>query len=401
MLDLDNGLKVRDNFFDLSVNNIILNKEIKKEAEKENISQDDTYFQEWYLFENSYDQNKTAIDLYLEKDLSEDEKFFVENFKNYVLSIFKVKKDNGEDYVLLNLINNQKYCVKKDSTDQNLDIGEYVLARLIPFDTNNYFFTNTLCKINIESNDQIYSILAQFELDYPHSAFTDNKNKIESSYKIQELEYQDFVEFFGSDEIIVSGDEITEKLHEFYHYRYFQKKDKNTGKTIAKIFREKYGSHPSIPSIDLPTNLMELDEVGIVYDVIEGLNFLPWYGVFKEIFRNENFKEIPGYKECVNEYLKSDTISSLPFKKVMREFPENTVKVIKEILNRKRFNIPEDFNKLMVKYKQKTITRSLEPTLIPMPERTKALLRAKKTEEFSGLHFYEVSKKYRNLHKYC
>jgi hypothetical protein len=399
MLSLDKGLELKDKFLAFAEDKEI-KKEIKKEAEKEEIVEINGSFVEWFLFEKIYHAGSSVIDQFISQEHNQEEQWLVNSWKKFVFGIFKVKKEDKDNYILLNMINNHKYVVSKFSTKKQLKIGEHVIVRLIPF-YETYLFTNVIITLAPNSNDELYALVAQFELDYPHSAFIDNQFKMEISYKIQALEYEDFVYFFGSDEIILEGDKIQDKLKEFYHYRYFQKKEKSTDKTISKIFREKYGTYPELPIIDLPKEILELGDVGVLYDRVEGLNFLPWYGIFIEIFKNENFQEIPGYKECVLNYLKSETISTLPFKKVLKKYPENTIVVLKDVLNKKKFELPEDFNKLMQKYKKSIILSSNEPSVIPMPERTKALLRSKKSEEFGSLHLFEGSNRYKDVFDIC
>ncbi|MFN4151047.1 MAG: hypothetical protein ACK4IX_08880, partial [Candidatus Sericytochromatia bacterium] len=118
----------------------------------------------------------------------------------------------------------------------------------------------------------------------------------------------------------------------------------------------------------------------------------------KKIFKNENFNEIPGYKQCILQFLKSETISTLPFKRAVKDFPENSVSVFKDVLNRKNFELPEDFVKLMYKYKKAVMLKASEPSLIPIPEKIKALLRTKKTEDFVTVHLYESVSTYKALY---
>ncbi|MFN8673874.1 MAG: hypothetical protein U0457_17565 [Candidatus Sericytochromatia bacterium] len=391
---LNKALKLKDTFF-----NFIEDKEIKKEFNKEASKynlKNQIDFIEWFLFEKHFEEGQNLLDIFLLQNFPTEDNELMMSWKKYVLSIFKVKKEQDGVYTLLNMINNEKYLVETSSINIKLNIGDYVISRLLPF-FERYIFSSNPYLLKTNSNDDIYRIVALFEVEFPNFAFIDNKNKMETSYKIQFLEHDDFIEFFGSDEIIVEGKEINSKLQEFYHFRYFQKKDKEQGKTIAKLFREKFGTYPEIPLVEIPDYITSLDEVGIIYDKIEGLNFLPWYGIFKEIFRNEDFKSIPGYKECVLEYLKSTTISTLPFKRVLREFPNNTINVFKDVLDRKRFSIPEDWDKAMLKYKKSILSNQLQPSVISMTERTKALLRTKKIEEYVGLHFSEGFNNFKSI----
>jgi len=395
MIDLNNALELRDLFFNFASENL---KEIKKEISKDNIEVNDRYI-EWYLFEKIFSDGKLLIDEFLEKKtLTEEEKELISSWKKFVFGIFKVKKETDEDIIFLNMTNNIKYSVKKKSFSKSLKQGSFILTRLIPFHKD-YIVANSLYKLGELSNDRIYNLVARFELDFPNTAFVDNQTKMEVSYRIQEIEYDDFVTFFGSDEIIVDGVEISDRLSEFYHYRYFQKKDLITEKTIAKLFREKYGTFPDLPIINLPEHILSLGDVGVLYDKLEGLNFLPWYGIFKEIFRTNDFKEIPGYKKCVMGYLESESISTLPFKKVLKQYPENLIEVFKDIFKRKRFRLPEDFNKIMLKYKHSYLDEFTVPSVIPVVQKAKALLRTKHPEEYINLHFNQPVNDYKDFYK--
>lgn len=375
-----------------------IKKEFKKEALKESQSAKDTNFREWFLFEKIFPEGQQLIDIFLLKDLPNEDVEILLNWKKYIFSIFKIKKENPDSWILLNMLNNEKYIVKKEVDSPILTLNDYLVTRILPFEKE-YVFANNQKPFVLAttSNDDVYRVVALFELEFPHMAFIDNNNKMETSYRIQSLEHDDFFEFFGSDEIILEGKEIKEKLQEFYHYRYFQKKDKDSGKTIAKIFREKFSTYPEIPSVEIPDYISNLDEVGIIYDRIEGLNFLPWYGIFKEIFRREDFKSIIGYKECVLEYLKADTISGLPFRRVLIEFTNNTSEVLKDVLDRKRVSIPEDWEKIMNKYKKNIMSESLKPSVISMTDKTKALLRTKRIEEYTDLHLSTGYNSYKDI----
>lgn len=399
-MDIEKKINLRDSFVNYTFKDKEIIKAIKKEAEKESVDIDDQYFHEWFIFEKTFNENQNCLNIF-EKHLENNyEKTVVKEWNNFIFSIFKVKKEDEKNYAILNMSNNKKYYVYKNSTEKNLKVGDHIITRLLPTDKDQYIFSNIIYQLAEDKNTHIQNIVAQFELDYPQSAFLDNKNKMESSYRIQAVEYEDFVEFFGNDEIIVKGEDISQRLKEFYHYRYFQKKDKESGKTIAKIFREKYGVYPELPMTNnFPSELISLEEVGIIYDREEGLNFLPWYGVFCETFINPDSINTSVYKECVILYLKSESISTLPFKKVVKKYPDNFIKVFKYILDRKRFNLPEDYNKLMEKYKISFINRIHEPSVIPMPEKAKALLRTKRPEEYGSINLYKGPNRYHDINK--
>jgi hypothetical protein len=379
--------KVKEDFYNNSF--------IRNLLEKEDIKDKD--FIDWFIFQKIFNDKSNLREFITSIEDKELKSIFNSWVNSSIFSIFKLKKINNDNYLMLNVINNNKYNVLKSSLDREIMLGEYYIARILPYYDNNYIFSNLVYKLKLDKKEDIYTIIAKFEVSYPQSVFIDNTNKINLSFQIQELEYKDFIDFFGSDEIIVEGKDIEDKLIEFYHYRYFQKKEKTSGKTIAKLFREKYGTFPTLPNIDIPEQILNLPEVGILYDKKEGLNFLPWYGLFKYIFNNPNFREIPGYKDCIIAYLNSDTISSLPFRRVLKNNQENFVEVIKDVLSLESFHLPDDFEDLMDNYGKNKLSSNLEPTVIPVSDKTKALLRTKKPEEYGILNLSPKLNSYTKL----
>ncbi|MEI2684905.1 MAG: hypothetical protein V9G14_00535 [Cypionkella sp.] len=89
-------------------------------------------------------------------------------------------------------------------------------------------------------------------------------------------------------------------------------------------------------------DLESQENLGLIYDKTEGMVFLLHYGRLREIFSRSDFKKIKNWRQVVQGYLEDPAISSLPFKRLGKEFPENAQAVFKALLKRKAFSIEDD-----------------------------------------------------------
>jgi hypothetical protein len=334
---------------------------------------------DWFVLEYVLPDHRTVLSHFLEarKDISDV--VIAEQWGTVVQGIFQVKQIVQDNlFQLNNLVNDVTYSVASLAPEAlGLEKGEYLAARILPLE-DIHFFTGVIDRLPTRKKDEIYQLVSEIQLQNPRMAFIDNMERLDLAYRIQQEEHHDFVAFFGSDECILTGHELEEKLREFYHYRYFQKKDHATGNTMAKVFQDRYHQQPLPPIFDFLPDLAATDDVGIIYDLTEGMLFLRRYGTFREIFSNPAFEEIPDYREVILGYLEDPNISSLPFRRMISAYPEQSVEVFKAVLKRKRFNLDKDVPKLMAKYKPMEALTRLTPGAIPALVRSKTFLKSLK-----------------------
>ena len=335
-------------------------------------------FIDYFILEWKLPRGGTVADVFIKKDknITEEDKNIIIKWKKIISSIFQIKKTGKDTLVLFNLVNNKEYTViVQPDLISRIKKGDFLLARIIPLNEY-YMFSGGTNMIAEKYKLQVYQLVIDFLKRCPSAVFIDNEGDIEEAYLLQAEEYDDFIEFFGSDEIILSGKELEEKLKEFYHYRYFQKKEHKSKKTKAEQFLKKYGHLPTLPALNLPSRLLSTEEVGVIYDKKEGLNFFAWYGVFKAIFEVSDFEEIPGYKDLVMSYLTSPSISSLPFIRISQTHKENMENVFRVILNKENFSIPKDLDNILKKYKPNY--HNAIPGIIPTKGKIRNFLQSQK-----------------------
>ncbi len=80
------------------------------------------------------------------------------SWKTPVFSIFKVRKEEKGLFTLLNLVNNQKYIAIKEE-NYSFNIGTFIIARILPFNNNQYIFCGNKLILNIKNNFFYFIVL--------------------------------------------------------------------------------------------------------------------------------------------------------------------------------------------------------------------------------------------------
>ncbi len=336
--------------------------------------------QDWFALEYVLPDHRTILSHFIEESRLETEIVIAQQWGIVLHGVFHVRQILGNNHFeLMNLVNDVAYTVAGKPEDElNLEKGEYILARLIPHQ-DYHLFSGVIDRLATRKKNEIYELVSEIQLTDPKMAFIDNLDRIEMAYQIQKEEREDFITFFGSDEILLNGSELEAKMKEFYHYRFFQKKQDN-GNSIAKTFQDRYHQSPLPPQFDFIDNLEQEKDIGVIYDATEGLVLLLKYGRFIDIFQREDFKRIKNYRQLIIGYLDDNHISSLPFRRMAKKYPEQSVEVFKAVLKRKYFKLDKDLPKLIQRYKPMEQLIHLTPSTIPSSVRSKTFLRSLKSK---------------------
>lgn len=339
-------------------------------------------YTDWFALEYQGSEHRTILQHFIEQAQDDADILVASQWKHVIHGIFQVKEvQQGRIFKLFNLVNEVAYQVTSTGTEPlPLQTGEYIAAKIIPLE-NYHLFSGIIDKIDTPKKEELYQLVSEIQLQNPKMAFIDNLQRLEQAYKIQEEEYQDFKTFFGSDEILLKGSELSQKLREFYHYRFYQKKKNQASNTIAKTFQEKYHQLPQIPTFEFLPDIQQADDIGILYDRIEGMTFLLHYGKFLAVFAQPELMQQPFYRQLLMGYLEDTAISSLPFRRVIAANPAEAVQVFKTLLKRRRFSLEKDFPKLMERYKPDDHLKHLTPAIIPSLVKSKTFLKSLKVNK--------------------
>lgn len=343
-------------------------------------AEEEAALRDWFVLEYLLPDQRTVLSYFLAACDDAADIAIAEQWGMVIQGIFHVRALlPNNHFELMNLVNDVEYAVAGNPGEPlALEKGEYIAARLLPHQ-DHHMFTGVIDRLGTRKKNEIYELVAEIQLHNPKMAFIDNLERIEMAYRIQQEEHNDFITFFGDDEIVLGGGELDEKMKEFYHYRFFQKKQLDSGNTIAKVFQDRYHQPPLPPHFDFLENLQDEPDIGVIYDKTEGMVFLLHYGRFRDIFTQPDFRKNKSYRQVLQAYLEDANISSLPFRRMAERFPAQTVEVFKAFCKRKKFDLKKDLPALIRRHKPMEELTHLTPSTIPTSVRSKTFLRSLKT----------------------
>lgn len=124
----------------------------------------------------------------------------------------------------------------------------------------------------------------------------------------------------------------------------------------------------------LPSTLFKFGTVGMIFDEVDGLNFLPAYGAMRELFADPSLVSDEDYAEALHAYLCEDSILPLPLYRLAVAYPDTVDEVYQEVLQRPGFSWAEDGEALLREYKPGYYEREPRPGVTVIGGRLKELL---------------------------
>ena len=322
-------------------------------------------FQDWFVLQCRLESGGTVIERFIEEHqniISDDVRQLVVGWEQVIEGLFEIKDIAGSCWRMKNLINEREYRVYPtvDMDGFRVNAGDFFAARIVPAQ-GFHIFSGAASLIESDGSDErraaVYQTAAEIQMEHPERAFQDNQEKLQKSLQATREQYEDFVKYFGSDEVFGTGKEIMQNYQNFFDYRIYEKKNPDTGLTPAQSYADDTGKVYQPPQVQLPKNIIRSPDVGMLCDPVEGISFLIDYRKFIDVFEYPEQQLGRGDAEdLVLSYLESDTISDVPFRRVAQKFADNFKQVISYYGNQEEF-LSCRIDDLMLEFKPDTFDK--------------------------------------------
>ena len=336
------------------------------EAKRPNAEEEWVNFQDWFTLQYKLETGETIAGQFVENfknSMSRDVRELILGWGDVIEGFFEVKGRTATRVLVKNLINEREYEVfpAVSMVDFEVKPGDFLLARIVPA-KRFHIFSGAASTIEWGGSEderaRIYKSAMDFQMRHPRMAFKDNEEKLQKSYESTRRYYEDFVEYFGADEVFGIGEEILHKYQGFFDYLAFEKKDTENGQPLALAFEKRTGKPYQPLTVKLPEPVLNSQDTGMLCDPVEGISFLIDYLRFIDVFKYpERYLGKRETEEIVMGYLESDSISDIPFRRIAKRFPQNFSRVMAYYLDQEGFPSiqiddlmrefkPDSFNKL-------------------------------------------------------
>jgi len=293
-----------------------------------------------YAFErNLGEPPQTVVEIYNNNGKHTNPKLS-ESLLTAQYSIFRIEKVLKNGFELFNLTNEKQYTVlslTKMTSFRGIGIGDFIVARIFKYEKE-YFIIgidNVLPSTKIKEAIR-YAILKIVQT--PWLVYADNPEKEKLIQDDIKVLHEKFISIFKTDEFITTNrhaDTVIGILNDEDDLASFDMEEAQKMPEKLKYFqvKELNNSYDNFLENSLGgfSSHIELYDVGVIIDEELGLYSVPFYKTFCTVFEDDSKVENP--KECVEYFLKNDSISDKILRRVADKYP-NFIDKINTLLDK-------------------------------------------------------------------
>jgi hypothetical protein len=327
-------------------------------------------FLDAFVLQHRLADGRTVVDHFVaaHPELPEQERAMLRGWQDVVEGIFAIRGRDGDALLGDNLVDERVYRIHSNmgpAVFERMPSGAFLIARLVPVE-DEWLLSGLSSILPAADRDEVYRLAAELAQQHPSLVFR-NPAKLELAWQLQYDEQRSFVDFFGSDLIVVPGHEVAERLRAYHRFRLHEVRDAE-GKSAADRSRETYGVVPEVPEIELPEEVAEAETVGLLFDEVDGLNFLIDFGQVEETFGHPALADEPNHREVVLSYLKDASISPRVLRRLADRDPQRATQVFRRVLQRPRFSWDRDGETLLRRHKAGYFAHPVLPSVTPVSD---------------------------------
>jgi hypothetical protein len=291
-----------------------------------------------FALQHRLPNGKTVLEQFLASrpDLSSPDRDMVRGWRDPVEGLFEIRGRDQTAVVLLNLLDDLEYRTYSNmgpAAFRPLPKGGFVIARLVPISPvpGAWLVSGYMSAFPKSKAAQIAQLALELATTQPELVFR-NPEKIEQGWKQMRDDRSAFIEFFGSDELVLSPAEAGERLDAYYKHR-----QQAVLAAHPERRKRRRGRDIELPAVEFPADFADAETIGVIYDEIDGLNFYNDYGMLRDLFADPGLAADKRYSDVLPGYLESNTVAPLPIRRQAVAHPETADAVFRKVLRKPSF----------------------------------------------------------------
>ena len=288
-----------------------------------------------------------------------------------VRGVFEVRQA-GQAPVVLNLVDDLEYRVyglAQSREAQSPPAHAFISGTLLPLADDDSAWLASGAETFHPPQDarQVARLAIDMATREPELVFR-NPEKVKQGWGHMRRDREEFLAFFGSDELVLPTAEAEGRLNAYYRRR----RDAAT----AARGRHRAVSETGETTFVMPEGFFAFATVGIIYDETDGFVVLPEYGMLRAMFANPALAADREHADVLRAYLREDTIPPLPLRRLAAAFPGSADAVFRRVLGSRNFSWIQNGPGLLRKRKPGHYEREPLPGVAVLSDRVMELARA-------------------------
>ncbi|MER7671790.1 hypothetical protein ABTY61_25480 [Kitasatospora sp. NPDC096128] len=337
-----------------------------------------------FILRHRLPDGSTVVDRFVagRRDLSEVDRAMLLGWRDPVEGIFEIRRKDGDAVVLLNLIDDLEYRTYSNvgrAAFHGVSKGGFLHTCLVPVHpaAGAWLISGMMSSYPRSSATEIARAALQLATSQPELVFR-NPEKIEQGWHSMRQDRAEFIEFCGSDELILPPAEVEDRLNAYYRHRQevavAGHPDRARGRRLPGL---------AFPAFELPRGLAESDTVGVIYDEVDGLNFYPDYGMLRDLFADPALAGRRQHQDVLRAYLREESIAPLPIRRLAAAHPETADTVFRKLLRKPGFTWADHGEELLRRRKPRYYENEPRPGVSVIGERLSELIAGGQRRRFT------------------
>ncbi|MEH1862747.1 MAG: hypothetical protein V7L21_33165 [Nostoc sp.] len=333
--------------------------------------------------------DKSPLELFIEShpDLAESDRSLINSWHHSFIGLFAITNILPDGFELTNWLTDKRYIVKPNNTQtlqaiSRLKVGEILLTRISPVTDSYWMFSGPYTIMGKLGKPKLAVAIGNFKENYKSNLYSDAPDLLEEAWQSVEKYHQQFVDFFGTDEITLPGYQLNKKIAEFQEViteKTFAAAGIDTSKSLAEVaeaagigdeeikaaaqefgadsnvvsemFNSKSGKSKMVmPKVDLPAELKKAEQVTALSHPRWGQMFLPTYSKVQAILSAEDWQSVQGAEKLVRYYLEDKSINAFIWHRLAQQYPTQLENVLRTFLQRPEFRLESDLDTLLQEF---------------------------------------------------
>ncbi|MEH2140735.1 hypothetical protein [Nostoc sp.] len=339
---------------------------------------------------------KSPLELFIEShpDLEGSDRNLIKSWHHSFIGLFAITNILPDGFELTNWLTDKRYIVKPNNTQtlqaiSRLKVGEILLTRISPVTDSYWMFSGPYTMMGKLGKPKLAVAIGNFKENYKSNLYSDAPDLLEEAWESVAQYHQQFVDFFGTDEITLPGYQLNKKIAQFQELiteKSFAAAGIDTSKSLAEVaeaagitdeeikaaaqefgadsnavsqmFNSKSGNSKMVmPKVDLPAELKKAEQVTALSDPRWGQIFLPTYSKIQAILSAEDWESIEGAEKLIRYYLEDKSINAFIWHRLAQQYPIQLERVLQKYLQRP-FSLESDLDALLQEF-----NKPIEPEL--------------------------------------
>lgn len=295
----------------------------------------------------------------------------------------------------MNWLTAKHYIVKPNSPNllaemSRFKLGEILRARIAPLTDDWWILSSSPILMGKLGKPKLAVAIGNFKQNHKQNLYSDAPELLEQAWQSVEHYHEDFTEFFGTEELTLSGYHLNKQLAQFQEF-ITKKRLADIGidesksladlvedagvdpeevkaaaiaaagadvKAVEVMLDSNASSKMVMPKVELPDRFKKAEQVTALSHPRWGQTFLSTYAQFTEMLAAEDFSTVPGYEKLVRNYLEDPAINAGIWQRLAKVNPAKLEQILQTVLQRTNFQLDRDLDALLQEFK-----KPLEPEL--------------------------------------